>query len=205
MTLESYLAFVVATIALICLPGPNVALIVANSIAYGRRFGLITVLGASSAMAPQLALTALGMTSALTVAGQLFDWVRWAGVAYLVYLGAQAWRAPVIDLTKVLPEPRSERAIFLRGFLVSSSNPKTLLFYGAFFPQFITQDADLMAQLTLLSISFLLIAMALDCCWALLADRLRGFLATRGAIRNRLTGAFYLAAATGLASAKRGS
>jgi homoserine/homoserine lactone efflux protein len=128
MPFEAYAAFIAATVALAILPGPNIALITANSVAYGRRFGLITVLGTSAAMAPQLALTVLGMTGVLTLAGEMIEWIRWAGVAYLAYLGIQAWRAPVVDLTKIEPQPRSARSIFLRGFLVSSSNPKTLLF-----------------------------------------------------------------------------
>ncbi|MGE0236508.1 LysE family translocator [Methylocystis sp.] len=203
MPFEAFAAFIAATVALAILPGPNVALITANSVAYGRRFGLITVLGTSVAMAPQLALTVLGMTGVLTLAGEMIEWIRWAGVAYLVYLGVQAWRAPVIDLSRVQPQPRSARSIFLRGFLVSSSNPKTLLFYGAFFPQFVTPEGDVMLQLAMLCLSFLIVMSALDSCWAILADRLRGLLGTRGRLRNHLTGAFYLVAAAGLASAKR--
>lgn len=202
MSLELYLAFMATTVGLIALPGPNAALIVANSVAYGRRFGLVTVAGTSAAMVPQLILTMLGMTSLLTVMTGIVEWIRWAGVAYLVYLGIQALRAPAIDLTKVAPEPRSERHIFMRGFLVSLSNPKTLLFYGAFFPQFVTAHSDLATQLALLSVTFLVIAASLDCCWALAADRLRSVLASRASVRNGLTGAFYLAAAAALASVR---
>lgn len=205
MAIELYFAFILATIALIVLPGPNVALITANSITYGRRFGLITVLGTSAAMIPQLALTVIGMTGALALAGELLGWIRWIGVAYLIFLGIQAWRAPAVDLTKIAPERRSVRSIFLRGFLVSSSNPKTLLFYGAFFPQFVTPNADMTLQFIVLSITFVTVAFVLDCCWALLADRLRGLLAARGLIRNRLSGSFYLVAAAGLASIKQSS
>ncbi|MBM3655096.1 MAG: LysE family translocator, partial [Alphaproteobacteria bacterium] len=84
----------------------------------------------------------------------------------------------------------------------SSSNPKTLLFYGAFFPQFVTPE-DIMLQLAVLSLTFLIVVSSLDCCWALLADRLRALLATRGRLRHRLTGAFYLLAAASLASVRR--
>lgn len=203
MSLESFAAFVAATVALALLPGPNVALISANAVAYGRRYGLITVLGTSAAMAPQLVLTVLGMAGVLSLAGEMIEWIRWAGVAYLVCLGVQAWRAPVVDLSKIEPQPRSARSIFLRGFLVSSSNPKTLMFYGAFFPQFVNLDGDIMFQLAVLSLTFLIVLSALDCCWALLAARLRALLATRGRLRNRLTGAFYLFAAAGLASVRR--
>lgn len=205
MSFELYAAFIATTVALMALPGPNAALISANSIAYGRRYGLITVVGTSAAMIPQLLLTALGMNGALTLTGEFFEWIRWAGVAYLVYLGIQAWRAPAVDLTKIKAEPQSGRSIFLRGFLVSSSNPKTLLFYGAFFPQFVVADGNVMRQLLLLSLSFLAVAVVLDSCWALLADKLRRVLAARGAFRNRLTGTIYFAAAAGLAGVRRAS
>src|SRR3712207_7732150 len=94
MSIELYLAFVAASAALIALPGPNVALIVANSVAHGRRYGLLTVAGTSAAMVPQLALTVVGMTGALALLSHVFEWVRWAGVAYLARLGLQEWRAP---------------------------------------------------------------------------------------------------------------
>jgi homoserine/homoserine lactone efflux protein len=203
VSFKLYLAFVAASAALIMVPGPNVALIVANSLAHGRRYGLVTVVGTSAAMVPQLALTALGMTGVLTSVSHVFEWVRWAGVAYLVWLGVQAWQTPAVDLTRIAPEPRSSRAILTRGFLVSLTNPKTLLFYGAFFPQFLAPGADIGPQLALLSATFLAIAVALDSCWALAAARLRGALALRGGLRNRLTGCFYFAAAVGLASARR--
>ncbi len=200
---ELYLTFVAASAALIALPGPNVALIVANSVAHGRRYGLLTVAGTSAAMVPQLALTVVGMTGALALMSHVFEWVRWAGVAYLRWLGIRAWRTPAADLTAVGPESRSGRAIFARGFLVSLTNPKTLLFYGAFLPQFIAPGADPGPQLALLAATFLAVAVALDSCWALAAAQLRGALALRGGLRNRLTGGFYLAAAAGLASARR--
>jgi threonine/homoserine/homoserine lactone efflux protein len=206
LPIELYLAFVAASAALVAVPGPNVALIVANSVAHGRRYGLLTVAGTSAAMVPQLALAAAGVTGALAVAAHVFEWVRWAGVAYLVRLGVQAWRAPgaaAEDLTRVAPGPRSGRAIVARGFLVSLTNPKTLLFYAAFLPQFVAPGAEPGPQLALLAATFLAVAVTLDGCWALAAARLRGALALRGALRNRLTGGFYLAAAAGLAAARR--
>jgi threonine/homoserine/homoserine lactone efflux protein len=204
VTTELYITFVLATAVLIAIPGPNVALIVANSVAHGRRFGLITVAGTSVAMVPQLVMTIAGMSGALLLFAHLFEWLRWIGVAYLVYLGVQAFLTQPIDLTKLTAEPRSPREIFFRGFFVSLVNPKTLLFYGAFFPQFLDPSANVTEQLWLLSGTFLAIAVALDVCWALLGERLRGLLAGRGALRNRLTGSFYLAAALGLATARRG-
>src|SRR5579863_8208069 len=95
-----FLAFVAAVVLLMLIPGPNVALIVANSVAYGPRYGLLTVAGASSAMVAQLALTALGMTELLGALGLWFAWLRWVGVVYLIYLGLAQWFAPATDLTK---------------------------------------------------------------------------------------------------------
>ena len=93
MTLEPYLAFVLATSILMLIPGPNVALIVANSVAFGTRYVLLTVIGTSTAMVVQLALFALGMTALLGAMAQWFEWIRWLGVAYLVWIGIRQWRA----------------------------------------------------------------------------------------------------------------
>jgi len=203
MHLGLYLGFVLATAILILIPGPNVSLIAANSIAYGTRYGLLTVAGTSSAIVVQLALTTLGLTATLDLLAAWFEWVRWVGVAYLLYLGVRQWRAAPVDLTRIPPQPRSVRAIALRGFLISLTNPKTLLFYGAFFPQFLSLDAPIGPQVAALSLTFLAIAAGLDSAWALLAGRVRGVLAIRGRLRNRLSGGFLIGAGIGLALAHR--
>jgi homoserine/homoserine lactone efflux protein len=201
--LHLYAAFVAAVITLMLIPGPNVALIVANSVAHGPRYGLLTVAGTSSAMVLQLAVTALGMTELLGTLGSWFEWVRWIGVAYLVYLGVSYWRALPIDLTRTVPERRSARAMFVRALLVSLANPKTLLFYGAFFPQFLSGGADVGGEIALLSATFLALAILVDGGWALLAARARRFLATRGKLRNRLSGGLMIGAGIGLALARK--
>jgi len=203
MHLDLYLGFILATTVLILIPGPNVSLIVANSIAHGTRYGLLTVVGTSSAIIVQLALTALGLSATLGVLAEWFEWIRWIGVAYLLYLGIRQWTAAPVDLTRTKPQPRSFRAIALRGFLISLTNPKTLLFYGAFFPQFLSPDAPIAPQVIVLSLTFFVIAAGLDSGWALLAGRVRGVLAIRGRLRNRLSGGFLIGAGVGLALAHR--
>jgi homoserine/homoserine lactone efflux protein len=203
INLDLYLAFVLATSVLMLIPGPNVALIVANSVAYGTRYGLLTVAGTSSAMVLQLALTVLGMSALLGTLAQWFEWIRWIGVAYLLWLGIRQWRAEPVDLTRTRPQYRSPREIFMRGIIVSFSNPKTLLFYGAFFPQFITPGADMAAQIGVLSLTFLAVAVVLDGGWALLAGRARNVLAVRGRLRNRLSGGLLIGAGVGLALVHR--
>src|SRR5690348_8094181 len=201
MHFQLYIGFVIASTVLILIPGPNVSLIVANSIAYGTRYGLLTVVGTSSAIALQLALTALGLTATLGVLAGWFEWIRWIGVGYLLYLGARQWTTAPIDLTRTKPQPRSFKAIMLRGFAISLTNPKTLLFYGAFFPQFLTPNAPIAPQVAMLSLTFFVIAAGLDCCWALLAGRMRAVLAVRGRLRNRLSGGLLIGAGIGLALA----
>jgi homoserine/homoserine lactone efflux protein len=200
--LPLYLGFIAASALLILIPGPNVSLIVANAIAHGTRYGLLTVAGTTAAIVVQLALTTYGMTAALETLAGWFELIRWIGVLYLVVLGIRAWRAPPVALAATA-QPRSLRAIALRGFAISLTNPKTLLFYGAFLPQFVAPDRPVGPQLALLSATFLLIALLLDSGWALAAGRARRLLALRGRLRNRLTGGLLIGAGLGLALAHR--
>ena len=203
MSLELYLTFAAATVVLILIPGPNVALIVANSVVHGTRHGLLTVAGTSAAMVIQLSLTILGLSGFLVLMAGWFEWLRWLGVAYLLYLGITAWMAPATDLTNVKAAQASPAQMFWRGFFVSLTNPKTLLFYSAFLPQFVAPAGDTTSQLRLLAATFLFIAVVLDSVWALLASRARRILALNGRLRNRITGAFFVSAAAGLALARK--
>src|SRR5438309_510502 len=101
MSLPLYAAFVAATVVLLLIPGPNLALLVANTLARGRRAGFATLAGTTSAMVPQLALTAFGMSALMAGAATAFSWLRWLGVAYLVYLAFRAFTAPDADLAHV--------------------------------------------------------------------------------------------------------
>jgi threonine/homoserine/homoserine lactone efflux protein len=203
MSLDLYLAFVAATAVLMAIPGPNVALIVAGSVGQGVRHGLATVAGTSTAMVVQLGVVMLGMTSLLGRLGGWFEWVRWVGVVYLLYLGERAWRAPPADLAGVRPPAGSLRRVFGRGVLVSLTNPKTLFFLGAFFPQFINAHAPLGPQLAILSATFLGLAMLMDSAWAIFAGRLRGLVQGRGRLTNRISGSVFVAAGLGLAAVRR--
>jgi homoserine/homoserine lactone efflux protein len=197
-----FLAFLVATTLLMLMPGPNVALIIANSVAYGSRYGLVTVAGTSSAMVVQLAITALGMTEILGTLGHWFEWLRWIGVAYLIWLGLMHWRAPASDFTGTAPQPKSARAIYARAFLVSLTNPKLLLFYGAFFPQFLSVARPAGTQIAVLSAAFIAVSVAVDGSWALTAARARRALASHGRLRNRITGGLLIVAGTALGLAR---
>jgi homoserine/homoserine lactone efflux protein len=196
------LAFAAAVTLLMLFPGPNVSLLVANSIAYGPKYGFLTLAGTVSAMVIQLCLTAFGMTAILATMSLWFEWLRWIGVAYLIVLGISQWRALAVDLTKTRAQPKSVRAMFMRALLVSLTNPKTLLFYGAFFPQFVSIDRPVGPQLAVLSVTCFIITVLVDGGWVLVAGRARGLLGSRGRLRNRLSGGFLVGAGVALAFAR---
>lgn len=192
--------------ALIAIPGPNVMLITSHALASGPRAGLWTVAGTGAAQVCQLLITALGLTSLLLVLSGAFEALRWAGVAYLVYLGLRQFRAAPDGSH---PMARRGRSLFWQGFWVSWANPKTLLFFAAFFPQFIDPALPAGPQLVLLCITFQTIAILIDGGYALLAGRIgrrlrNGLGSERGTrLRNRLTGGLLLGAGLGLALIKR--
>jgi threonine/homoserine/homoserine lactone efflux protein len=153
-------------------------------------------------MVPQLALTGLGMSALLGQAAHAFAVLRGLGVAYLAFLAYRAFTAPAEALSAT-PTRRPLGALFLRGFLVSAANPKTLLFFAAFFPQFLDARASIPEQLLLLSSTFLALAALIDSGWAVAAARLGGWVRMSARLRNRLTGGLLLGAGLGLALARK--
>lgn len=204
MPLDLYLAFVAATALLILTPGPVVALVVDTSVRYGAGRGLLTVAGTASAMAVHLVLVCFGLATLLASLGEAMFWLKWVGAAYLFYLGLRALLSRgSIAAENAAAAMKSARRACAEGFLVAISNPKPLIFYAAFFPLFIIADRPAPPQLALLSVTFFVVGVSLDCCWAIAADRARPLLSRAGRWGNRVAGAVLLAAAAGLAGLKR--
>ncbi len=196
--MSNLLALALATAVLVAIPGPNVALTVANSLSYGFRAGVVTVAGAVFGVGLQLALVVVGLAALLEVAGSALTWIRWAGVVYLVVLGIRTWRRPPDDLARIVARPR----LFGQATLIAVANPKTLAFNAAFLPQFVPAGAGradlLVAAAVMLAVIFLG-----DVLWAAFASRARRWLTRFSTWRNRVTGAFLVAAGAGLALARR--
>jgi threonine/homoserine/homoserine lactone efflux protein len=202
--LQLYISFVLITIMLGLIPGPNIALIIANSVAHGPRYGLVTVAGTVSAQVIQLIAVSLGLTALLESLGVWFTVLRWLGVLYLLWLGYRQWCAPPVDLTQVRAGERVPlRAMLPRAAAVSLTNPKVLLFLGALFPQFISAAHPALPQVVILAVTFLVVLGGVDCCWALAAGRARVLLARHSRLRNRVSGGMLMAAAGALAVAHR--
>lgn len=203
--LDLYILFIGTCLVLAIIPGPNIAFIVANSIAHGTRYGLTSVAGTSSAMVPQLTITVLGATTLLTFMASAFEWLRWLGVAYLIYLGIKHWLANSQDDLNFDAEEKtnSYSKVYWRGFLISASNPKTLLFFGAFLPQFVSPHGNIALQMSVLSITFITLITITDSCWAILAGKARPYILRFAKLRDRISGAFLITAGIGLAMAKK--
>ncbi len=196
--MENVIALIAATMVLVSIPGPNVALIVANSLRDGLRAGFVTVFGTTLGVAIQLALVVLGMSALIEIAADLLQWIKWGGVAYLVYLGVQTWRTPADDLAAVQAKP----AIFWRACLIAAANPKTLLFNAAFLPQFVGSGAT-GNQLMLVATIFLIVLLLGDLLWAIFSQAARPLLQKAAGLRNRVTGAFLVFAGIALALSRR--
>jgi homoserine/homoserine lactone efflux protein len=198
-----FAGFVLVTILLGLTPGPNVALIIANSVSHGIRHGLASVAGAFSGLVLQVVAIVCGLAAIVAGLGHWFGLLRWAGVVYLLWLGLRQWRAPTEDLGRIDAQPPGHRRTWRRALVVSCANPKTMLFLGALFPQFVSAAHPAAPQMAMLGGTFLAILGAIDCLWALLAVRARGLLRGRGRLRQRLSGGLLVAAACGLAAANR--
>jgi threonine/homoserine/homoserine lactone efflux protein len=192
-------ALAAATAVLVIIPGPNAALIVANTVKHGFRTGALTVFGTTAGVAAQLVLVVFGLAIVIEVAAEILTWIRWAGVVYLVYLGIRTWHEPASGPCGASATPN----VFWRGCLIAAVNPKTLLFNAAFLPQFVGSEVGV-AMPAVVAAVYLGILLAGDLIWAAAAGsaaRLFDRLADR---RNRISGGVLVAAGVGLALSRRG-
>lgn len=204
---ELFIAFCLAAALLILIPGPVVTLVVATSLKHGTRTGLYSVAGASMGNAMLAICGAVGVTTLMTLLADLFEVIRWLGAAYLVWLGIKEWRAgaqPIGEDARA-EAPLPAKGVFLQGLVIGITNPKAILFYIAFFPQFTDSALPAAPQLAAMVGAFILIGLAFDGMYALLAGRLRRFLTHgRGARwRSRLTGTLLIGTGIGLALTRR--
>jgi threonine/homoserine/homoserine lactone efflux protein len=192
MSLELYAAYLIACVVIVIVPGPSVTLTVANSLRHGTRAGLLNVAGTQAGLAVIIAVVGIGLTSAIEALGHWFDVMRLIGAAYLVWIGwRMLWAEEGIEALAGPKPPRG--GFFLQGLLVALSNPKTLVFFGAFFPQFIDPNGDHVLQIAIMGLTALAVAALGDSAYALLSGR-AGRLLARHRVRliSRLSGGFLI-------------
>jgi len=173
------LAFVLASVLLIMLPGPSVLFVLGRSIALGKRGGLLSVVGNALGMLPAIAAVALGIGALVAQSVVVFTIVKIVGAAYLVFLGIQAIRH---RRERAMPDPstapRSTLRLLAEGFVVGITNPKTIAFFVAVLPQFVAHDAgSIPLQLAELGLVFFVLALVMDSIWALIAGTARDWFA----------------------------
>lgn len=212
-------AYVAACLLLALTPGPNMALIIATTLARGLGAGLATIAGTTTGLAVIVAAATIGMSSLMVLMAEWFDVVRWLGAVYLAVLGALQlrtfWRKrrSVAADGAPLPLPASGAppvalahalALYAQGVGVSLSNPKALLFLGAFLPQFIDRARDPVPQLALIAVLFVAILAAVDIAYTLAVARARETVApARLALLDGASGALLLAGGIALATLRR--
>lgn len=189
MNWHLYGTFIVTALIIGITPGPVNILALSHALAVGWVRTIITIAGATLAIAIQAALAVVGIGSFLALLGEWFDALRWAGAGYLVYLGIQQWRARgsmALAAGGVIPVGIR----FWKGFLISATNPKTLLFFPAFFPQFIDAGLPATPQLLLLAATFTVASFIGILLNAVAAHGLRRWLQSprRARLCNRLFG-----------------
>jgi len=208
MTLSTWLLYVAAVLVLTVTPGPSVLMCISTAVNLGPRKALTAALGSTTAIVGIMALSALGLGTALAASETLFSALKWLGAGYLAFLGIQALRAPAADIAVAGSVAPSGTARLLgQGFLVGASNPKALLFFGALFPQFLDPAAAQGPQFAVMGLTFVFFELLWLTVYALTAAKAKRWLQQprRATQFNRATGVVFLLAAGLLASSKRGA
>jgi threonine/homoserine/homoserine lactone efflux protein len=184
-------AFALAAFALIVIPGPSVLFVIGRSLSLGRKGGFLSVLGNALGMLPAMALVSLGVGAIVAESVVVFVIIKFVGAGYLIYLGVQAIRHRndhTSTATSLRGRPSSLRLI-REGFFVGMSNPKTIVFFVAVLPQFVSyENGAIPLQMAALGMIFFAIALASDSMWALTAGTARAWFA-RNPKRISRTGA----------------
>jgi threonine/homoserine/homoserine lactone efflux protein len=177
--LSNLLAFALASVLLIAVPGPSVLFVIGRSLALGWKGGVLTVLGNAAGQLVQVAAVALGVGIVVAQSVVLFSAVKLAGAAYLVYLGIKAIRNRRHHLSAGRqPVASSPRRLMAEGLVVGATNPKSVVFFVAVLPQFVDYPSGAIPfQLALLGAVFLLIAIVSDSLWAIAAGSARQWVA----------------------------
>lgn len=190
MTLELWAAFTAASALLLVIPGPTVLLVVSYALGQGWRAALPMAIGVALGDFTAMTLSLLGLGAVLATSATAFTVLKWVGAAYLVWLGVKLWRAG----GTLAAEPRRDAASAARmlghAWIITALNPKSLTFFVAFLPQFLDPRGDLTHQMLVLESTFLLLAFANACGYALVASRARALAGNPRTIRwfNRVGG-----------------
>jgi len=192
MTLETWLAFTAATIVLLVIPGPTILTVISYSITHGRRANLPLVVAVALGDSTALFLSLVGLGAVLATSAVLFMGVKWAGGLYLIYLGVRMLRGRAVaaDTAETAPVPASRWKLFVNTYTITALNPKGIIFFVAFLPQFLRPDGNVRLQLWTFAVTFVVLAAINAGMYAVFAASARRLLASARAQRrfNRVGG-----------------
>ncbi|MEE9310199.1 MAG: LysE family translocator [Cocleimonas sp.] len=209
MTLETWFYYFLTILLLTSTPGPSVLFSVSNGLNGGIKKSFFGALGGTTAITILMTLSFTGMGVVIMASDIAFNLIKWAGVAYLIYLGMSALLSKdesfLVDRKK--PKQQSYKATYLSGFMVGASNPKAILFFTALFPQFINPSAPLWPQFIALSLTFIALEMAWLMTYAYFSSKALPWLQEKGRAKliNRITGSLFVTAGAFLATTSRSS
>lgn len=207
MSWTMWLAFLAAALVIAVSPGPGAVLSMLTGLRYGYAAALRAIAGLQIALLLQLCVVALGLGAVLATSEAAFAVVKFAGAAYLIWLGVQKWRSP--------PEPiggdgeglrvQSRRQLYAQGILVNLTNPKAIVFIAALVPQFIVPDQPQWPQFAIIGATMVAVDTMVMSCYALLATRFRPLLRNPRLLRlqNRVFGGLFVGAGAILAASSR--
>src|SRR5580704_17453097 len=174
MAFDHWLAFVAASAVLLAIPGPTVLLVISYALGHGRRSASSTVAGVALGDFTAMTASMLGLGALLATSAALFTVLKWVGAAYLVFLGIKLWRAPVAEaaVDAAAPIARPGR-IFLHAYAVTALNPKSIVFFIAFLPQFLDASAQALPQMVICEVTFVVMATLNALLYGLMASAAR--------------------------------
>ncbi|MGV1869198.1 LysE family translocator [Agrobacterium rosae] len=175
MPIENWLAFVAASAVMLAIPGPTILLVISYALGHGRKASSATVAGVALGDFTAMTASMLGLGALLATSAALFTVLKWVGAAYLIYLGIKLWRAPAGG--EGAPENAKAKGrplkIFLHTYIVTALNPKSIIFFVAFLPQFLTPSLPFWPQVMIFEVTFLVLATCNAALYGLLASAAR--------------------------------
>ena len=194
MELGNWALYLLAVTGLTLTPGPNGLLALTHGAIYGRRKTIATILGGSVGFATVIALSMFGIGALLAASVEILTVLKFIGGAYLIWLGISVWRSPVIGNQETKPIKNAKSySLFRQGALAALTNPKGILFFVAFLPQFLDPDISLISQFVVMALTFVVIEFIYEYVVASLANKLKPALAKFGKRVNQVFGGVFIA------------
>jgi threonine/homoserine/homoserine lactone efflux protein len=196
MSIEHWLTFAAACAIILVIPGPTILLVISYALGHGRKSASATVAGVALGDFTAMTASMLGLGALLATSAELFTALKWVGAAYLIYLGIKLWRAPVGQMAVEAANNVSGLRMFAHAYVVTALNPKSIVFFVAFLPQFLVASEPLLPQMIICEATFLVLATLNAASYALMASAARQTIRKESVQRlvNRVGGSLLIGA-----------